>query len=80
MLGPTHQTTLITMYNLASAAATRGDIDTAFERLDAAIAAGFSMADGMDADPALDALRKDPRYPACLARVRANEGSAREGR
>ena len=71
--GPRDQRTTVAMYNLAALSAAKGDMDTAFHRLDGAIAMGFSSADAMAADSALARLRTDRRYPGYLARVRANQ-------
>ena len=61
------------LYNLACAEARSGNTDRAFDRLFAAIDAGFDGADHMRDDSDLDALRNDPRFKQALAKARARE-------
>ena len=60
-----------TLYNLACAEARSGNTDKAFDRLFAAIDAGFDGADHMKSDSDLDSLRKDARFKKALAQTRA---------
>ena len=60
-----------TLYNLACAEARSGNVDKAFERLFAAIDAGFDSADHMKSDSDLDSLRNDARFRKALAQARA---------
>jgi tetratricopeptide (TPR) repeat protein len=60
-----------TLYNLACAEARSGNTDKAFERLFAAIDAGFDGASHMRDDSDLDAIRKDPRFKQALQKAHA---------
>ncbi len=62
-----------TLYNLACAEARSGNTDKAFDRLFAAIDAGFDSADHMKGDSDLDSLRKDARFKKALAQARARQ-------
>jgi beta-lactamase regulating signal transducer with metallopeptidase domain/tetratricopeptide (TPR) repeat protein len=62
-----------TLYNLACAEARSGNTDKAFERLFAAIDAGFDGADHMKRDTDLDSLRRDARFKKALAQARARQ-------
>jgi hypothetical protein len=64
-----------TLYNLACAEARSGNTDKAFDRLFAAIDAGFDGADHMKSDSDLDSLRKDARFKKAVAQARAREAA-----
>jgi beta-lactamase regulating signal transducer with metallopeptidase domain/tetratricopeptide (TPR) repeat protein len=56
-------------YNIACAHALQGNVDAAFEWLQRAEASGFKLAQYLDEDEDLDALRGDPRFKALSARL-----------
>ena len=56
-------------YNLACAAALRGDRDAAFRSLDRLYALGYRDAKALCDDADLASLRKDPRFGPLLARM-----------
>jgi Tfp pilus assembly protein PilF len=60
-----------TLYNLACAEARAGHTDKAFERLFAAIDAGFDSAGHIESDSDLDSLRGDARFEKALHAARA---------
>jgi tetratricopeptide (TPR) repeat protein len=59
-----------TLYNLACSEARSGNADKAFDRLFAAIDAGFDAAGQLEDDSDLDAIRKDPRFKKALRLAR----------
>lgn len=67
-----------TLYNLACAEARSGNTDKAFDRLFAAIDAGFDGADHMRNDSDLDGIRKDPRFKQALVKARVRSRDADE--
>ena len=67
-----------TLYNLACAEARSGNTDKAFDRLFAAIDAGFDGAGHMKHDPDLDTLRKDARFKKALAQARSRQDAGED--
>jgi hypothetical protein len=57
-------------YNAACARTRLGQMDSAFDHLERSLSSGFLKPEPLEADPDLVALRKDPRYPDLLHRVR----------
>ncbi|HEY3349202.1 MAG TPA: hypothetical protein VGM13_05455 [Thermoanaerobaculia bacterium] len=68
-----------TLYNLACAEARSGNADRAFDRLFAAIDAGFDGADHMRDDSDLDTIRRDPRFRQAVAKARARQRANEDG-
>jgi beta-lactamase regulating signal transducer with metallopeptidase domain/tetratricopeptide (TPR) repeat protein len=62
-----------TLYNLACAEARSGNTDKAFERLNAAIDAGFDSPSKIRHDSDLDSLHQDARFQKALERAGAHE-------
>ncbi|MGI9071762.1 MAG: tetratricopeptide repeat protein [Bryobacteraceae bacterium] len=78
VLGPDHPDTADTIYNLACIAAQRGRPDEAFSFLRNAVDHGLKPNDalGMESDPSLKPLRRDPRFSALLSYARARATTA----
>ena len=57
------------LVSLAGAYARRGDAAAAFEQLEKAFAEGYSDRARLESDPALSALRSDPRWARLLERI-----------
>lgn len=62
-------------YNLACSLARLGETTGAMEALQQAVFAGFTDAEGMRADPDLEAVRADPRFDSAYATALRNAGS-----
>lgn len=58
-------------YNLACSLALTGDPDGAFAALEQAVALGYHAVEHLLTDDDLQALHRDPRWDALLARLRA---------
>jgi hypothetical protein len=68
----------VALYNLACAHALEGHKDAALGRLEEAVAAGFTNASQISADPDLESLRREPRYRALMQRL--DTGVSRDAR
>ncbi len=67
-----------TLYNLACAEARSGNTDKAFDRLFAAIDAGFDGASHMRDDSDLDSLRRDPRFKKALQQAKGRQAAGED--
>jgi tetratricopeptide (TPR) repeat protein len=77
VLGQAHPDTLGSMYDLACAAALRGDRRQGLDWLTQAVDHGYSDAESMAQDEDLTSLRDEPAFEALLARARENEARPR---
>jgi hypothetical protein len=60
---------VVSAWGIATVHAHLGDVDEAFRWLDLAVAERATGLTFLRVHPRLDAIRKDPRYPALLTRV-----------